>query len=116
MPSLKKISYEDRLKKLDLTTLELRRTRGDLIEPYKILTDKEKIDSNQFFKLNNTGYDLRGHSKKLTVKRSRLDTRKYFFSNRLVNHWNYLPQAVVDAPSVNTFKNWLDKYWKAMVI
>ena len=116
VPSLKKLSYEDRLKKLDITSLEKRRTRGDLIETYKILTDKEKIDSDQFFKLSDTGYDLRGHSMKLTVKRSRLDTRKYFFSNRIVNYWNELPQAIVDAPSVNTFKNRLDKYWKDMGI
>jgi len=35
---LKNFSYEQRLQILDLTTLEKRRLRGDLIETYKILT------------------------------------------------------------------------------
>jgi len=42
--------------------------------------------------------------------RSRLDIRKNFFSQRVVNVWNSLPQVVVDADSVNSFKNRLDKF------
>ena len=42
---------------------------------------------------------------KLQVQRSRLDTRKYFFSQRVVQHWNSLPQRVVDATSVTSFSN-----------
>ena len=41
---LKNFSYEERLQILDLTTLEKRRLRGDLIETYKILTGKEDIN------------------------------------------------------------------------
>ena len=32
---LKNLSYEDRLRKMNLTTLETRRTRADMIEVYK---------------------------------------------------------------------------------
>ena len=56
-----------------------------------------------FFELSDTGYNLRGHSKRLTVNRCRLDSRKYFFSNRIVHHWNNLTQEIVDARSVNVF-------------
>ena len=42
-------------------------------------------------------YGLRGHGMKLTKERSRLDTRKSFFSQRAVNGWNRIPAAVVNA-------------------
>src|SRR6218665_1705252 len=39
----KYLSYEEMLKWCGLTTLEKRRSRGDLIEAYKIITGKESI-------------------------------------------------------------------------
>ena len=54
-------------------------------------------------------YKLRGHDKKLTKARPRLDIRKYFFSQRVVNSWNRLPAIVVNSKSVNAFKNAYDR-------
>ena len=34
-----------------------------------------------------------------------------FFSARIVNIWNSLPNSVVDACTVNAFKERLDKFW-----
>jgi len=116
VPILRKLPYESRLHRLGLTTLERRRIRGDLIETYKILTGKEKVNMEQFFELSNTGHNLRGHNKKLAVNRCRLDTRKYFFSNRVVRYWNDLTQKIVDSESVNVFKNRLDQHWQDMGI
>ena len=42
--------------------------------------------------------------------------RQNFFSLRIVNEWNKLPQDVVEGPSINTFKNGLDRYWHDMGI
>jgi len=75
-----------------------------MIEVYKIMTGKDKIDKEQFFPLADNNYGLRGHSLKIRKNR--------FFSQRVVNAWNKLPQHVVDAPSVNSFKNRLDNLWK----
>src|SRR6218665_2572831 len=47
----KDLSYEERLIRCGLTTLEKRRSRGDLIETYKIITGKETIQWERFFEL-----------------------------------------------------------------
>jgi len=44
--------------------------------------------------------------------RAKYDLRKYFFTNRVVNIWNSLPNYVITAESVNSFKSRLDKFWK----
>jgi len=47
----------------------------------------------------------------LIVRRCRYDVRKYSFYIRITNVWNSLPDEIISAPSVNTFKNRLDKFW-----
>jgi len=68
---------------------------------------RENID-HFLFQVDDTFYDTRGHKYKLKKYRSRLDTRKYFFSNRVVSHWNSLPSHIVEADTVLTFKKRLD--------
>jgi len=58
-PSLRKLSYEDRLNRLGLTTLYQRRIRGDLIEIYKILTRKVNVASDNFFCLHTNSHNTR---------------------------------------------------------
>ena len=105
----KNLSYENRLKRLKLTTLEKRRLRGDLIETFKIITGREKVDKREFFEISNNTHNLRGHQYKLSVKRKRLTIRSTFFSQRVIDSWNRLPEAVVNATSINAFKNRLDR-------
>jgi len=82
-----------------------------MIEVFKLLEGIENVDYKQFFTLSTTCYALmRGHDKKLIKTRSRLDVRKHFFSQRVINSWNGLPANVVQASSVNMFKNAYDKH------
>ena len=109
IPGLRDLRYEERLKECGLTTLEMRRLRGDQIEVFKILNGYENIDSNIFFESKIT----RGHNYTLVKKQSRLDVRKYSFSQRTINVWNKLSTDCVHAStssSVNMFKNKIDKY------
>ena len=106
-----KLSYEQRLRKLNLTTLHTRRQREDLIEAYKIITGKENIKSENFFHIYSNGYDTRGHCFKLATTRSRLELRRNFFSQGVVSNWNSLSAHVIEADTVNSFKNRLDAEW-----
>ena len=56
------------------------------------------------------GRATRGNSNKLFVRRGRLDLRKYNFSLRTAQVWNSLPDSVISANSLNSFKNKLDKF------
>ena len=84
-----------------------RKKRGDLIEIFRMLKGITKVNYRNFFKINeNRG---RGHMYKFIKDRSRLNIRSHFYSQRVVNSWNSLPNTVVGADSVNSFKNRLDK-------
>src|SRR5664279_712182 len=102
-------TYEERLALLDMTTMETRRTRGDLIEVFKIVKGFDKIEYTLFFERST--FITRGHNEKLFKKPFHLDLRKHFFSQRVVDLWNKLPQNVIDSTSVNNFKNKLDCYF-----
>jgi hypothetical protein len=103
------VCYEDRLEQTGLISLEKRRVRGDLILLFKVMKGFVKIDYRKFFEFS-TVKKTRGHSLKLIKKRSNGEQRKHFFSQRVVDVWNGLPQFVVDADNVNGFKNRLDKF------
>ena len=111
IPELRHLSYEQRLNRLGLISLEKRRVRGDLIQAFKIIKGIDKVHYSKFFTLN-VDRRTRGHKFKLLKKRTRLDIRKNFFSQRVVSAWNKLPDRVVEVNSVNAFKNELDRFDK----
>ena len=51
IPSIARYSYQDRLKILELYSLERRRERGDLIETFKILKGLERVEKEKWFTL-----------------------------------------------------------------
>ncbi len=79
--SLRKLTYEQRLKECNLTTLEERRKRGDLLETHKIKHGLERIPEVTFFARGDTL--RRGHTLKIYKERSKWDPRRNFFSQRV---------------------------------
>ena len=107
---LKDLSYEERLERLKLFSLEERRLRGDLIQTFKLLTGKENVDYEISF--NRSTNHLRGHSFKLSKSQCNKLCRRRFFSQRVIDIWNSLSEFIVSAPSTNTFKKRIDNNWK----
>ena len=73
--------------------METQRLRGDQTKLLKILNGHENNYRPYYsciFKKKKTRKRTRGHDFKLEKGQSRLDIRKYSFSQRTVNEWNVL--------------------------
>ena len=110
VPELKNLSYTDRLKHLDLTTLAYRHKRTDLIRTFKIMNKIDNITLDSFFTRNDNL--TKGHKWKLDKPRAITSIRQICFSHRVINWWNDLPKNVADCISINSFKNLLENALK----
>jgi len=63
VPGLSHLPYEERLRKIKLPTLHYRGIRGDMIEVYKLLSQKYYFDESNILKVNKDS-NTRGHSKR----------------------------------------------------
>ena len=112
IPGYKDLSYEERLRKLELPTLAYRRLRGSMIEVFKIINIYDKEITSPFDIRETT---TRGHSLKIFAKTAKkYHPLHHSFHQRIVKPWNSLPEAVVNSPNLNTFKNSLDKHWSSL--
>jgi hypothetical protein len=109
---LKNLKYEERLAKLNLTTLEERRNRGDLIQKFKDYTEINIINWHIAPILNTNGR-IRRNSNQHSFLRPLPATcaqREKFFNYRVTMPWNALPIDVIESKDVNQFKNRLDSF------
>ena len=104
-------SYEDRIKKLNLLSLQDRRTLTDLILIYKIYYGQCDLNFNDFFLLRPRPYVLRRHSIQINPKHSFTTTQfQSTFFYRAAKYWNNLPEEIVISLTVNVFKSKLLKF------
>ena len=83
-----------------------------MIEVFKIINGiYDPLTTVDMFELNTTS-NTRGHSKKMKIKTSRLNVRKYTFVVRIVEIWNSLPESVIQAKTAKKFEIGLDEHWK----
>ena len=83
--------------------------RGDLIETYRILRGLDRMDLGSMFPLVGKTR-IRGHNLRLKGRSFKTEMRRKFFSQRVVNLWNSLPQKVLEARSLSVFKTELDMF------
>ena len=82
--------------------MDRRKDRSDLIEAYNIFDGDYNVQGERFFEFGQSGQ--RGHSKKLFTSTATLDVRKFVFSNRVFDNWNYLSENCVACSTVCSLK------------
>ena len=115
-------SYEEKLKKVGLTTLKERRKRGDAIETFKTLKGFNRVEKEEWFQLiseearptrSNTEATEDGMRRKenvIKVETARLEVRRNWFMVRAAKIWNELPEEVKKSASINAFKTAYDRW------
>ena len=100
---LRSQSYEDRLVELKLPSLHEPRCEIDMVQTYKLIND-DKIE--EFFTRADEWRPTRANAGKdnLLKRRCNREFRNRFFSSRVIDEWNGLPNEVKEANSATIFK------------
>jgi hypothetical protein len=101
LPGFNKYSYCERLARLNLPSLDLRRLQNDLLWCYKTLFCHVDRHADDFLesRLPNT----RGHRCKLYKKHNSNNVRANFFAERIVKVSNCLPDDIVNFDTLSAF-------------
>ncbi|KAK4818242.1 hypothetical protein QYF61_009113 [Mycteria americana] len=123
----KYVTFEKRLRNLSLFSLAKQQLSGDLIAAHSSLNGNCTDGRTKFLlvladgTVNDTVTEvvsIWGQKLELLQRcreEFRLDIRKFYFTERVVKHWNRLPREVVESPSLEVFKRHLDEVLRDMV-
>ena len=110
-------TYEEKLRELNLPSLESRRYQYDMIQTFKILNRIDKVEPSTWFKLVGVNPPrqtrLTSNPRNIITTRSNLEVRKNFFSQRVPDQWNSLPDDIKNSRNLNTFKTKIKEYSRA---
>ena len=100
-----------------IPTLKYRRLRSDMIEVFKITHNiYNKIQQYHLIFLSMKNLTPEATAINCKINLFIMTYESIFFSARIVNIWNSLPNSVVDACTVNAFKARLDKFWQHQLV
>ena len=108
----KDLGYQERLRRLHLPTLEYRRTVCDMAEVYKHLNFYDRLTIPDKFVLRtrpNRKHDLQLLPNFANDGVRGAQSKSFYY--RCVSTWNNLPRTVVNSPTINIFKERIDKAW-----
>ena len=86
-----------------------------MIEVYKMFSGRYDATVTNWFTNRHIDkkYEVRSHRFCIPVHQFpiKFDMRKFNFTNRVISVWNTLPDTVVSANTIDTFKARLDRFW-----
>ena len=105
-------------------TLEERQERGDMIEVFKTMRGFNRVEKREWFEIREEE-EMRATRSNTTVTdgverrrpdvlfktRANKEIRRNFFTIRVVQPWNDIPDEIKNQKSINAFKNSYDR-WK----
>jgi len=103
IPGLWHVSYSERLRLLNLKSLEERCVTSDLSILYQMLAANINCELLDHI-TSVVDQRTRGHDRRLISHRFTKNITKYSFLNRTIRIWNKLPNIVVASPSISVFK------------
>jgi len=104
---LKGATYEERIQELGLPSLEERRHQADMAMAHKILHGRGQLDHTVWFeKAGNGPRATRSAADPLSLRimHGRLEVRRNFFSERVINAWNKIPANVKNILKTDSFR------------
>ncbi len=89
-------NYEEKCRELGLESLAKRRYNQDMQQTYKIIRGKDQVNPGDIFSMRNVEGRTRAAADPfhLQLERSRLDVRKFSYTQRVVNNWNKLDHKI----------------------
>ena len=116
IPEVAHLSYDERIKALDLFRLADRRRRGDMITVFKLMNNLMHVDTKLFTLMSEIkgthNMSTRRTNQKIKLKYCNNTIRDNWFSYRTIVPWNTLPQKITESKNVDEFKWNYDSYIK----
>jgi hypothetical protein len=74
------------------------------MQTFKILKGMAKVDAGKFFAPHQSTHTTKGHDMRVAKKHYRLDSRKFFYSQRSVESFNACPPSAIKSNTILSFK------------
>ena len=96
---------------VQLPSLQYRRLRGDMIHIYRMVNNNYSLDLSDFFTTSTS--ITRGHqyTQAFQATCNKPPKIKLFKKIKSTDAWNNLPECVIKAHSIDSFKNLLDQHF-----
>ena len=109
IPGLGDFSYPERLNILEMKSLEERRLRRDLVELFKIVTNRSGLDFGQILAYADDPNTSQANQLQINIKFRRTTLGQHSIFADAIRVWNRLPQKIVGFSSVSSFCSALEE-------